>query len=52
MTREALEDWIVEGLERGQTLASLWREASEGLAHAAPLEMPDWRSQLSGMIRG
>jgi hypothetical protein len=52
MTREALEDWIVEGLERGQTLTSLWREANEGLAPAAPLEMPDWRSQLSGMIRG
>jgi len=52
MTREALEDWIVEGLERGQTLASLWREAIEGQTAESRVEIPDWRSQLSGMIRG
>jgi len=52
MTREALEDWIVEGLERGQTLASLWREAGEGGAADQRIETRDWRSQLSGMIRG
>lgn len=53
LTAQALEDWIVEGLERGQTLQALWREASESApASATKLEVPDWRSHLSSMIRG
>lgn len=51
VTAAGLEDWIVEGLERAQVLADLWRDAI-GQEPRPSEKMTDWRSQAFGLIRG